>query len=216
MWDKIFWGASRRFANDVSNIVGNEMKKKAKQKIIEQTNQHINEENSSDKQRASHLNRLKQILLLQKEDMGLLLDIGVSLLDMSSLGLDNEELAKNLLIIQNIKESLNERNHELDNVIEIGDKQGEITQDYSVYYKGKDVKKINGGVKVTTSYVELMVKCFDDFSTCELNMAKIAERFMNCYQMWDIKITEKYDEITDMNIVRIWSNGSTQIMDYNV
>lgn len=214
-FNKLAWGASRRFANDVSNIVGNEMKKNTKQQINKEANQIINKENLSEKQRAIHLNRLKKILLMQKEDIGVLLDISGSLLDMSSLAVNNEELERHLVVIKNIKDSIKERNIELDNLIEIGEKQAEKTQDYSVKFKGKEVRKINGGVKVSISYIEKMVNCFEDFSTCELNMDKIAYRFLDCYQMWDKEIEEKYDEITNMNIVRVWSNGSTQITDYN-
>lgn len=212
MWNKLFYGASRLFANDVSSIVANEMKKKGTQ----QGKQQVFEENSREKERATCLNRLKQILHMQKEEINSLFEIVGTFIDIrNQVALDYEEIKKSLAMIHMLKDSQKEIYQELDIMIEIGERQGEITQDYAVKFKSKEVRKIQGKKKTLIIYVEDMVKCFEDTTNFELKLDKIANNFINRYKILEKEVEENYEEITNMNIVRIYNNGMTQTIDYN-
>ncbi|WP_042462186.1 hypothetical protein [Neobacillus dielmonensis] len=209
MWKKLFYGASKRFANDVSNIAANEMKKK-----IKETRPRPDfDDDTNQKERAAYLNRLRQILLDNQKMLATLIDIINGIKGSIMPPFDEEGLLEYSQLILDIQDIAYQKHTESHEINDIGDQLAEKTDDYSVYYKSMDVSLINAEIidltnNVYNSLLESELQ-YDDFLVDKL------DSFIKMIIDSQVKVKEKYEELTEMNLVRIFDSGGQRTIDYN-
>ncbi|MCM3763909.1 hypothetical protein [Neobacillus niacini] len=209
MWKKLLYGASKRFANDASRIVANEMKKKAQQdRRLTSFDDH-----SSEPERAIFLNRLRHILLNDQEMLTVLIDIINGLKTCVEPPFNDEGLFEYSQLILDINELAFEKNQEAHEIHEMGIQLSENTDDYTVEYKSLDVSLINAEIVDLADEIYNLLTAEE--TTYDIGLIEDLDGFIEKAQSYIEKSTEIYEELTKMNIVTIWDATRTRTIDYN-
>jgi hypothetical protein len=212
MWKKLFYDASKRFSNDVSNIVGNELKKKAKQ----QNKQDMIVEDIGKRESAIYINRLKHNLIQGKKDIEYASEIISSLDEIDKSDIDFELINIFANKISDKKVIIEEIQEELNNLWDIGEELGTRYGDYTVKFSSKAVGDIYFDIWILFIGIMNIITEFENAPFDKLDYEKGLLEFYKSAEELIIKIDEQLNDLTNKNIVRTYfSDGRTQTIDYN-
>jgi len=211
MWKKLFYGASKRFANDAANIVTNEMKKKKNREV----NHSTFDDDSETKERAVYLNQLRHILLENKEILSTINnDIMSRFSMMDDSFVDDEIMLEYQELVLDIQDIMIQKYDEAFKINDIGDQLSELTNDYTVYYKSRDVMLINEElIDLMNAISDMLIE--DDIVYAGNVLNERLEQLNDIPRNIAEKIKKLYDEITQMNITTIVDSRGQRTIDYN-
>jgi hypothetical protein len=212
-FDKLLWGASKRFANDASRIVVNEMKKKGKEREPQsEEGIFVNEV----KDRSYYLNELRRILRGHLTVIDTL-NVGIYPLweafDPKEISEEEDKVERSQ--IEEMLQTLEQQSVLLMEYFNIGERIGE----YTIKFKSKDVIVLNKRMKTLVTYFDKMTALYEQSESAteedKAEFFRLLKAFNTISESIDDKVMELHEELKKFNIVRTWDRGVTSEADYN-
>ncbi|MEH7452393.1 hypothetical protein [Gottfriedia acidiceleris] len=218
--DKLFWGASKRLANDVSRIAGNEMKKKIlaqKEQPERKTavKQSIVKDDPQMKERAPYINRLKTILTLGVDDISDVNDMLDFLNEIDKIKINNQLLNAVWDKAWEKDEIREEIRDELDNMWDLGDEFGDRTGDYTVKFQSRGVEEICSEIRMMFYGIVDIVNMLRKKPYDEEDFNKEIKVIQDSALAVISKIEEKHEQLLRYNRQLINDKGQSYTIDYN-
>ncbi|MBT2728604.1 hypothetical protein J7E63_16910 [Bacillus sp. ISL-75] len=212
-FDKLLWGASKRFANDASRIVANEMKKKSREPEPQaEDRSFVNEV----KDRSYYLNELRRIL---RGHLTVIDTLNVGIYPIreafETIEISEEEDKVERSEIEGMLQTLEQQSVLLTEYFNTGERIGE----YTIKFKSKDVLALNKRMKTLVTYFEKMTALYEQSESATVEdkaeFFRLLKAFNTISESIDDKTVELHEELTKFNIVRTWDRGVTSEIDYN-